>query len=114
MSSRTGNRCAERHSFYFTAAIGQLLKIWESVTMTACKHVFPRAIFVVGLVALPMVLFAAERRVQRSSAKTTSDTTSVEMFEAISSGDINVRFIPKNDMEANIQITNNTQRPLSV
>ena len=39
---------------------------------------------------------------------------SVEMFAAMKSGDIDVKFIPKDDREARVMFTNKTKRPLSV
>ncbi|HTU26925.1 MAG TPA: hypothetical protein VMF30_16075 [Pirellulales bacterium] len=39
---------------------------------------------------------------------------SAEMFSAMKSGDLDVKFIPKDDREARITFTNKTKRPLSV
>ena len=54
-----------------------------------------------------------------SSGKASSNGTSpaadsVEMFAAMKSGDIDVKFIPKDDREARVMFTNKTKRPLSV
>ncbi len=38
----------------------------------------------------------------------------VDMFAAMQSGDLDVKFIPKNDREARVILKNNTKKPLSV
>jgi hypothetical protein len=40
--------------------------------------------------------------------------TPIELFAGIQSGDLNVKFIPKNDREATLQVQNSTNQPLSV
>jgi len=40
--------------------------------------------------------------------------TPVELFAGMQSGDLQVKFIPKNDRDANLIITNETKQPLSV
>jgi hypothetical protein len=53
-------------------------------------------------------LYAADQQDQKATAQ------SVDMFAGIDSGDIQVKFIPKNDREATIVIKNTTDQPLSV
>ena len=94
-----------------------------SVTRSATRW------FGLGLcvLCLPALTFGAERRatsgVARDKAATAaaeaddeSDaaTPAVEMFAAIKSGDIEVKFIPKDDREARVMIKNNTKQPLNV
>jgi hypothetical protein len=51
----------------------------------------------------------------KSSASDTNPAAdSVEMFAAMKSGDLDVKFIPKDDREARVMFTNKTKRPLSV
>ncbi len=38
----------------------------------------------------------------------------IDLFDGMHSGDLQVRYVPKNDREAQIIVKNNTQRPLSV
>jgi len=40
--------------------------------------------------------------------------TPVDMFAGIQTGDLQVKFIPKNDRDASLMITNDTKQPLSV
>jgi hypothetical protein len=51
---------------------------------------------------------AADQHDQKAAAQ------SVDMFAGIDSGDIQVKFIPKNDREATIVVKNTTDQPLSV
>jgi hypothetical protein len=58
---------------------------------------------------------ASNATADKSSADGTSPAAdSVEMFAAMKSGDIAVKFIPKDDREARVMFTNKTRRPLSV
>jgi len=50
----------------------------------------------------------------KASAQATGPAQQVEMFAAMKSGELDVKFIPKNDREANVLLKNNTKRPLSV
>src|SRR5690242_546554 len=60
------------------------------------------------VVAGPLVLMAAG-----PSAKT-EPTPSIGMFEGMSSGDIEVKIIPKDSTEGMITIKNNTKKPLTI
>jgi hypothetical protein len=50
----------------------------------------------------------------RSTDSATAPAHKVEMFDAMKTGDLQVRYVPKNDREAQIIIKNNTKQPLSV
>jgi hypothetical protein len=56
-------------------------------------------------------LIAAERKTTKASM---ADAQSVELFAGMNSGDLKVKFIPKNDTEGQILIENKTKQPLSV
>ena len=56
---------------------------------------------------------AAERG-KSNKAKDSRPSREVEMFAAMKSGDLDVKFIPKNDREAKVIVKNLTKEPLSV
>ena len=66
----------------------------------------------IALVASTLV--AAERSARPKSGEYNPDHASVEMFQAIEDGKIEVKFIPKDSTEANILIKNKTKQPLNV
>jgi len=71
-----------------------------------------RILAIAAVVALTtagtLSLIAADRTSKNAAA------TPVELFAGIQSGDLQVKFIPKNDRDANLVITNETKQPLSV
>lgn len=71
-----------------------------------------RILAIAAVVALTTVgtlsLVAADRSAKNAAA------TPVELFAGIQSGDLQVKFIPKNDRDASLVITNETKQPLSV
>ena len=56
---------------------------------------------------------AAEPRASRN-APAAAASDSVDVFDGMKSGQIDVKFVPKNDQEATITIKNNTDKPLTV
>lgn len=69
----------------------------------------------VGLLALPAAAVDRRRtggRPQRGSAQVSGRT--VELFQGIETGEIEVRFIAKNDRAANVFIANKTKEPLTI
>ncbi|NLX95151.1 MAG: hypothetical protein GXY83_03135 [Rhodopirellula sp.] len=74
------------------------------------KKWLPRLGLAAGMaIVLSGWLFAADRADTAPAA-----TTTVEMFSAIESGQIDVKLIPKNSKQARIMIENKTDQPLSV
>ncbi|MEE8452952.1 MAG: hypothetical protein V3R99_13585 [Thermoguttaceae bacterium] len=73
-----------------------------------------------GLVALvvlllPTLVSAAERRGRPlKPGQFNPQNQTVEMFEAIESGQISVTLIPKDSKQSNVMIENKTQKPLNV
>jgi hypothetical protein len=64
---------------------------------------------------LPAMLLAVNRRVKVAKAELPAATVEVvDMFRAMDSGQIGVKFIPKNDKGATLIITNKLKKPLSV
>jgi hypothetical protein len=61
---------------------------------------------------------AADSRTKSKSksaaGKFNPDDASVEMFEGMKNGDIEVKFIPKDSSQANVLITNKSDKPLNV
>jgi len=85
------------------------------------------------VVSLPALLVGAERRAASGAARdkasrdkaaaaapadgdddSDASAAPVEMFAAIQAGDIDVKFIPKDDREGRVMIKNNTKQPLNV
>ena len=62
-----------------------------------------------ALLIAPGIALAAERAVDSNAAG-----REVELFDAIKSGDINVKFIARNSREAKVMVKNNTKEALSV
>jgi hypothetical protein len=71
-----------------------------------------RVLAIAAAIAVTMAgtlsLVAADRTSKNAPA------TPVELFAGIQSGDLQVKFIPKNDRDASLVITNETKQPLSV
>lgn len=73
-----------------------------------------------GLVAMvvllvPTLVSAAERRGKAlKPGQFNPENQTVEMFEAIESGQIGVRLIPKDSTQSQVMIENKTQKPLNV
>src|SRR6185295_18975314 len=85
----------------------------EAVSMIRTIRFSRGAAALAALMLLPLFV-SAERRssTDRDQSKPVGD--SVELFSAMESGKINVKFVAKNDRDAQVQIKNNTDRPLSV
>jgi hypothetical protein len=64
---------------------------------------------VLALAAVSAISLSAADRTGKNAP-----ATSVDLFAGIQSGDLQVKFIPKNDRDANLVITNETKQPLSV
>ncbi|HEX3726780.1 MAG TPA: hypothetical protein VHV08_11085 [Pirellulales bacterium] len=71
-----------------------------------------RSAIVACLLLAGTVTMSAERRQANKTAAT--DAKSVDLFDAIKSKDLDVKFIPKDDSEARVIIKNNTDQPLTV
>lgn len=68
-----------------------------------------------ALAVLSTTLLAADRHARPAKIGSYNpENTTVEMFEAIQSGDIEVRLIPKDSTQCNVLIKNKTDRPLNV
>ncbi|HEY2761593.1 MAG TPA: hypothetical protein VGI75_12640 [Pirellulales bacterium] len=67
------------------------------------------AVAAISLACAETRLLAADQHDQKAAA-----AQSVDMFAGIDSGDLQVKFIPKNDREATIVVKNTTDQPLSV
>src|SRR5689334_2842801 len=76
---------------------------WRSVLLLAALCAAP----------LSASVMAADRApaVDKSSSQTAA---AVELFALIESGDVAARFIPRDDRQANVILTNRTGRPLAV
>jgi hypothetical protein len=68
---------------------------------------------VAGLLLIPAMLMAGEKKMQTSGPYNPKDAT-VEMFDAMKDGKIAVKFIPKDSTQANVLIENKTDKPLNV
>ena len=71
---------------------------------------------VIALAAAPAVVWAADGagRFITRSAPDDPNAVSVEMFDGIANGDLDVKVIPKDSRQATILIENKTDKPLSV
>ncbi len=72
---------------------------------------------VLMLAAIPAARVAADDAVKSiitRSAPANPDATTVDLFGGMASGEIAVKFIPKNSAEARVLIENKTDKPLSV
>ncbi|MEX0819292.1 MAG: hypothetical protein WD070_06855, partial [Pirellulaceae bacterium] len=68
---------------------------------------------IVSLTALAMpAVLLAEKRTEKSPD--TEVIRKVGLFEAMDSGEVEVRFIPKDATEANVLIENKTDKPLTI
>jgi hypothetical protein len=65
-------------------------------------------------VAVVGPLLWAEGAENSKTAAATTPAESIDLFAGMESGDLNVKFIPKNDREASLVIQNKTKQPLSV
>ncbi len=79
-----------------------MYRAWHSLTKIL---VVLAAVAALVLCRKACTVFAAEKQ---------SSPQQVDMFDGMKSGDLQVRYVPKNDREAQIIIKNNTQQPLSV
>jgi hypothetical protein len=80
-------------------------------------HGFPRRSWLaLAVVALTLTTFAtaAPRQKKAKPGEYNSADRSVEMFQAIESGDIEVKVIPKDSTQCRVLITNKTDKPLNV
>jgi len=69
----------------------------------------------VAVALLPAALISAERRGGKPApGEYNPDHKTVEMFSAIESGDLEVKFIPRDSTQARILIRNLTEEPLNV
>jgi len=64
--------------------------------------------------AVPVLFGGADRRPAKSDKKTAAPSEQVEMFAAVKAGQLEVKFIPKNDTEGRVIIKNKTSKPLNV
>ncbi len=73
-----------------------------------------------GLFMIALFAFAQIAQAKDTTASTSSSTnaatagSSVEFFDAVDAGQINAKFIAKNDHAARLVITNNTNQPLTL
>ncbi len=72
-----------------------------------------RGLLVAFLAVVPAIAGSAERKIPKK-VPTPVATKSVDMFDAMKSKDIDVKFVPKDETEARLTIKNNTGEPLSV
>ncbi|HVU90310.1 MAG TPA: hypothetical protein VHD36_23470 [Pirellulales bacterium] len=56
----------------------------------------------------------AQSKAKAGAGKFNPDDPSVDLFDAIDAGQIDVKFIPKDSSQANVTITNKTKKPLNV
>lgn len=69
----------------------------------------------IAILGITSVALAAERRPHAiKPAAVNPDDDTVELFAGVESGELDVRFIPRNSKEARILIENKTARPLNV
>lgn len=81
-----------------------------------------RASLVVGSLILTLILTPGWCRAAKPSAKVPAaefavepeDSPAVELFPAIEAGQLEVKFIPKDDKQARVRIKNKSARPLTV
>lgn len=74
-----------------------------------------RLLVALVVVLVPMTLIAAERKKRAMKlGEYNPDDETVEMFEAMEAGVLDVKFIPKNEHEGQIFIENKTKKPLNV
>jgi hypothetical protein len=64
--------------------------------------------------AVPVLFGGADRRPAKADKKAAAPSEQVEMFAAVKAGQIDVKFIPKNDTEGRVIIKNKTGKPLNV
>ena len=81
--------------------------------VTRINRVAGQAAVLAMLVAIPLLL-SAERSSSQDKQQAAPVGDSVELFSGIESGDIDVKFVAKNDRDGQVRIKNNTDRPLSV
>jgi hypothetical protein len=80
-----------------------------------CRRWAPGLALAAVVVVYPLLAFAADTRAKASkTAEADAAVTTTDMFEAMKANLIEVKLIPKDSTEANIQITNKTDKPLSV
>ena len=74
------------------------------------------AVTIVGVTLLPAVASAAERATKSKSAfgKYNPDDESVDLFQGVKDGQLDVKFIPKDSTQASVLITNKSKKPLNV
>jgi hypothetical protein len=75
----------------------------------------PPLIAAAALVLLPALVLAADRRARAPAPwQYNPDHKTVEMFQAIEEGQIDVKLIPKDSTECQVMIENKTDQPLNV
>jgi len=72
----------------------------------------PRLALAIALALLPTLVLAAGRRRKAPPSKAKPDT--VEMFNAIDRGQIDVKLIPKDSTQSRVLIENKTKKPLTI
>jgi hypothetical protein len=88
--------------------------------MTATVTSFATCMRASALVVVATILAIAPSAANAQSkgkpafGKFNPDDPSVDMFDAIEAGQIDVKFIPKDSTQANVTITNKTKKPLNV
>ncbi len=66
------------------------------------------------LAMMPGLLLAAPARDKAADSSSAASATTVEMFQAMKEGQIEVKLIPKDSTESRVLITNKTDQPLSI
>ena len=79
----------------------------------AAKQAWVRSGLLLALLMLPALALAADRNTKNLRPANPDDRT-VELFDALDAGEIDVTLIPKDAAQARLLIKNNTQRPLNV
>jgi hypothetical protein len=69
---------------------------------------------VIALFVASAVLRGADLGKPAANRQKAQQNHTVDMFQAVEAGEIDVKLIPSNDKEANVIITNKTKRPLTV
>jgi hypothetical protein len=82
-------------------------------TVATCGLIFCATGWAADPASSPAKMLAVRSTTSPADDLPAADST-VEMFAAMKSGDVEVKFIPKDDREARISIKNKTKRPLTV
>ncbi len=73
-----------------------------------------RIFTVSAFAAVVAVVCISRLRAAEQSSTTAAPATPIDLFAGIKTGDLQVKYIPKNSEEATLQIQNNTHQPISV